>query len=178
MTMNLPGSEEPSAEELIGALNALGVHFLAGGESGTRSAGLSPARLLAMLAEQGDARLRLAIVPLLLCRPELARAVPEAISLLSEPGLTNLKLFYTAAALLQQEYGSSLHDLTERWEPLPDLFSKELGVPSRGSLETRLRSLGERHRAASGVAANWIGTYRYAAERLIKRLTWEVEWAT
>ena len=176
--MSLPGGEGLPAEQLIGALNALDVHFLAGGESADPTVALPPARLLAGLAEQRDARLRLAIIPLLLCRPELARVVPEATSLLPEPALTTLKLFYTAAVLLQQEYAVPLRDLTGRWAPLPDLFSKELGVPSGGSLEARLKRLGERHRALSGLAANWIGTYRYGAERLIKRLEWEAQWAT
>ncbi len=169
-------TESVSADELIGTLNALGVHFLAGGE-GIGTSPLPPARLLAALAEQTDARLRLAIVLLLLCRPEFAHAVPEATAHLAEPARTTLKLFYTAAVLLQQEYAVQLRSLLGRSEPLPDLFSKELQVPSAGSLEARLRRLGERHRVLSGLAVNWIGTYRYAAERLIKRLKWEAQWA-
>jgi hypothetical protein len=161
---------------LIGALDGLGVRFLAGGAS-AEPAAIPPARLLAALAEQGDARLRLAIVPLLLCRPELARLVPEVTLLLSEPALTTLKLYYTAAVLLQLEYAIPLRNLTGRWKPLPDLFSSELGVPLRGSLDARLERLGARHQVVSGLAANWIGTYRYGAERLIKRLEWEAQWA-
>jgi len=167
-----------SADELVGALNFLGVHFLAGGESVEPVSTLSPARLLAALAEQADARLRLAIVPLLLCRPELARAVPEAMAYLAEPALTTLKLFYTAAVLLQQEYTSKLQPLLGQREPLPDLFSEELRVSPVDGTEVRLKWLGERHRALSGLAANWTGTYRYAAERLIKRLQWEAQWGT
>jgi len=170
-------NEEQLADELVSALNTLGVHFLAGGETGGASL-LSPAQLLVALAGQTDARLRLAIVPLLLCRPDLARAVPEATMQLTEPALTTLKLFYTAAVLLQQEYAAKLRDLLGRWEPLPDLFSKELKVPSAGSPEARLKRLGERHRTLSGLAANWIGTYRHGAERLIRRLEWEAQWAT
>ena len=168
-------AESATADELICALNALGVHFLVGGES-VGASPLPPARLLAGLAEQTDARLRLAIVPLLLCRPEFAHAVSEAAARLTEPAWTTLKLFYTAAVLLQQEYAVQLRSLLGRWEPLPGLFSQELQVPSTGSPEARLRRLGERHRVSSGLAANWIGTYRYAAERLIKRKEWEARW--
>jgi len=164
------GREEASADELISALNALGVHFLAGGESGGLPPALPPARLLAALAQQTDARLRLAIVALLLCRPDLARAVPEAAAHLIEPALITLKLFYTAAVLLQQEYAAQLHHLLGQWEPLPGLFSEELQIPPTDNTEARLKRLGERHRALSGLAANWIGTYKYAAERLLKRL--------
>ena len=169
--------EEKSADELIGTLNALGVHFLAGGESAIPDSALPPARLLAALAQQVDARLRLAIVALLLCRPDLACAVPEAAAHLTEPALTTLKLFYTAAVLLQQEYAAPLHHLLGRWEPLPDLFSRELRILPVDSAEAGLKRLSERHRALSGLAANWIGTYKYAAERLIKRLEWEAQWA-
>ena len=56
--------EERTADELVSALNALGVRFLAGGEDVESPATLPPARLLAALAQQRDARLRLAIVPL------------------------------------------------------------------------------------------------------------------
>ncbi len=168
--------EETSADELIGALNALGVHFLAGGENVISAPALPPARLLAALAQQADARLRLAIVALLLCRPDLARAVPESAAHLTEPALTTLKLFYTAAVLLQQEYAAQLHHLLGPWEPLPDLFSRELKILPADSTEARLKRLSERHRALSGLAANWIGTYKYAAERLIKRLEWEAQW--
>ena len=169
--------KEASGDELIGALNALGVHFLAGGESVVPFPALPPARLLAALAQQTDARLRLAIVAFLLCRPELAHAVPEATAYLIEPALTTLKLFYTAAVLLQQEYAAQLHDLLGQWEPLPGLFSEELQIPPTDNTEARLKRLSERHRALSRLAANWIGTYKYAAERLIKRLEWEAQWA-
>jgi len=171
-----PRSERPSADELISTWNALGVHFLVGGESPPEAV-LPPARLLAALAEQEDARLRLAIVPLLLYRPALACTVPETLSLLAEPALTRFKLFYTAAVLLQEEYAAALEKLTGQRVRLPERFSRELGVTSRGKPEARLKRLGERHRAVSGVAANWIGTYRHGAERLIRRLEWEAQWA-
>ncbi|MGC9335259.1 MAG: hypothetical protein ACP5JJ_13985 [Anaerolineae bacterium] len=174
--MSQPRSERPSADELISALNALGVHFLSGGESPPEAV-LPPARLLAALAEQEDARLRLAIVPLLLYRPGLACTVPETLSLLTEPAQTRFKLFYTAAVLLQEEYAAPLEKLAGQQVRLPDLFSRELGIPSGGQPDARLKHLGERHRAVSGVAANWIGTYHHGAERLIRRLELEAQWA-
>ncbi len=174
--MSRPRSEQPSADELISALNALGVHFLIGAESPPETV-LPPATLFAALAEQEDARLRLAIIPLLLYRPELARAVPEALSLLAEPAQTRFKFFYTAAVLLQEEYAVPLEKLARQQVRLPDLFSRELSIPSRGRPDARLKRLGERHRAVSGVAANWIGTYHHGAKRLIRRLEWEAQWA-
>jgi hypothetical protein len=132
---------------------------------------------LAGLAEQSDARLRLAIVALLLRRPDLADAIPEVVTHLTEPAGTSLKLYYTAAMLLQQKHADELGRLLEVRQRLPDLFSIQLGVPAGGSVEARLQTLAERHRAWSGLTVNWIGTYEHAAERLIRRLTLEAQWA-
>lgn len=165
-------TEDRSVDELVSALNSLGAHFVAGGAIATPPE-LTPARLLAALAEQSDARLRLAIVALLLRRPDLANAAQEAIVRLAEPARTMLKLYYTAAMLLQQKHAGQLYRLIGPRESLPDLFSGELGIPTSGSIEARLQALGKRHRDLSGLAANWVGTYEHAAERLFKRMEHE-----
>lgn len=165
----------PSADELVGALNALDVPFLSGGVK--RSQTLPSAQLMAGLAIQDDARMRLALIPLLLSRPDLApAAVLEANSYLSGVGAFNLKLFYTAAMLLQKTYRLKLETLLGQQEPLPDLFGETLAITPIGSPATRLRELGERHKALIGVRANWVGTYHHGAKRLIKRLQCEIEW--
>ncbi len=167
-----------SADELVAELNALGLHFVTGGEAITPARSLQPAELFAALAQQSDARLRLAIVALLLYRPELAPAVPDALTWLREPAQMTLKLFYTAAVLLQQAYADRLRRLLGQYDSLPDFFSEELGVPVTDSPLARLRRLAECHRALSGLAANWLGTYEHAAERLFKRMEREAQWAT
>ena len=111
------------------------------------------------------------LLPLLLSRPDLApAAVLEANSYLSGVGAFNLRLFYTAAMLLQQTYRSKLDELLGQRQPLPDLFGEKLAITAIGSSETRLRELGERHKALIGVRANWVGTYHHGAKRLIKRV--------
>ena len=166
------------ADQLVAELNTLGVHFVTGSSSPGPEPALPPTELLANLAQQSEARLRLAIIPLLLSRPDFAPAVPRALSQLNEPAQLTLKLFYTAAMLLQQLHASRLHGLLGRWEPLPDLFSEELGLRAEGGPQVRLKHLGERHHILSGLAANWVGTYAHAAERLMKRLEWEARWET
>ena len=167
-----------SAEALTAELNNRGLHFIAGNTSPKETSTLSPGVLLAGLAEQGDARLRLAIIALLLYHPELARSIPDALALLGKHEQINLKLFYTAAVLLQQKYSQQLQRHVRDWQPLPDLFSAELGLPTLGSPDTRLQALGEHHRQASNLAANWVGTYQYAVTRLLKRLEKEATWTT
>lgn len=165
----------PSADELVAALNALDVPFLNGGTKSNRT--VSPAQLIAGLAIQRNARMRLALIPLLLSRPDFAPAdVLKANSYLSGIEASTLRLFYTAAMLLQETYQSKLDKLLGQKQALPNLFGEMLAITRIGSTETRLRELGERHKALSGVRANWVGTYHHGAKRLIKRLECEVEW--
>jgi hypothetical protein len=166
-----------STGRLVTELNRLGVHFVTGGEPEPSDPPLSPVELLADLARQSEARLRLALIPLLLVHPELATAMPEALIRLSAREQLTLKLFYTAAVILQQLYADQLRPLLGLYDALPDRFTDELGIPVSGEGATRLKHLGKRHRAASGLAINWVGTYHHAAERLLKQLTLEAEWS-
>ncbi|MGB0383287.1 MAG: hypothetical protein ACPGWR_00560 [Ardenticatenaceae bacterium] len=170
----------PTGDELVGALNQLEVHFLSGE---ARQATLSPAQLIAGLAMQANTRMRLALIPLLLSHPNFAPDAKDAASALSGTVALNLKLFYTAAMLLQHRYNEQLDKLLGKREPLPDWFSQELGISltdfadGQASLwDKRLKELGERHKVLLGVKANWAGTYHHGAKRLIKRLRCEIEW--
>lgn len=170
--------KEFDPDELVSTLNSLGIHFVAGGEKVRKLAyAMSPSELLAALARQSDARLRLAIIAVLLYRPEFANAVPEAITRLAEPAQSTLELFYTAAMLLQQKYADRLQSLLGAREPLPDFFSRQLGIATSGDAQFRLKQLAERHRVWSGLDINWLGTYEHAVERVIKRLERESQWA-
>jgi len=169
--------EMKSADELIAQLDALGLHFVIGGAIAEPAQSLSPEELLAALAQQPDARLRMALIALLLYHPEFALAVPAALTRLNESDQLTLKLFYTASVLLQWIHAERLRRLLGQWEPLPDLFSQELGISPAGNPRTQLRRLSERHRVLAGLAANWMGTYEHAAERLMTRLEREAEWA-
>jgi hypothetical protein len=60
-----------SADRLVTELNRLGVHFVTGGELEWSAPSLPPAELLAGLASQSEARLRLALIPLFLVHPRI-----------------------------------------------------------------------------------------------------------
>ena len=166
-----------SADRLVTELNRLGVHFVTGGELEWSAPSLPPAELLAGLAAQSEARLRLALIPLLLVHSELAAAIPEALAGLSEREQLTLKLFYTAAVILQQCHAEQLRALLGRYDPLPDHFATDLGIPTVGDCLDRLKHLGEQHQALSGLAINWVGTYRHAADRLLRHLALEGQWS-
>lgn len=72
-----------SANGLVTELNRLGVPFLTGGEPGRAAASLSPEELVVGLTTQPDARLRLALIPLLLVHPELVAVVSAVLPRLS-----------------------------------------------------------------------------------------------
>lgn len=166
-----------SADRLVTELNRLGVHFVTGGEPEWSVPPLSPEELLTGLVSQSEARLRLALIPLLLTHPELATVVPEALARLPEREQLTLKLFYTAAVILQQCHAEQLRAFLGQYDPLPDRFAAELGMPSAGDCLDRLKYLGERHQALSGLAINWVGTYHHAADRLLRQLSLEVQWS-
>lgn len=166
-----------SADRLVTELNRLGVHFVTGGELEQSAPSLSPAELLAGLASQSEARLRLALIPLLLVHPELATAVFGALAQLTQQQQLTLKLLYTAAVILQQCHAEQLQAFLGRYDALPNQFATDLGIPMVGDCLDRLKQLGERHRALSGLAINWVGTYRHAADRLLRQLSLEVQWS-
>ena len=169
-----------SVNDLIAELHALGLHFVIGPSKPRTSKRLAPSTLLAGLAQQTDGRLEMALIALFLYQPAFSEAIPNTLEKLDKKSKINLKLFYTAAMLLQQIYAKPLRHLRGQsaLKPLPDLFSEELEVAPAGSPQVRLRQLAVRHRILSGWSINWLGTYQYAAKRLITRLEKEVKWAT
>jgi hypothetical protein len=65
---------------------------------------IRPSALLADLVRQPSARVRNAVIAVLLAYPDYAEAVPAALERLRPAEQQTLRLFYTAAVLLQQEY--------------------------------------------------------------------------
>ncbi len=166
-----------STDDLGKTLLALGIRFIAGEVISEPSAILSPTALLKGLVRSRDARYRMAVIPLLLSRPDFAARVKRTIIELEEPARSYLKLFYTAAMLLQQEHSERLETMLGARPALPDLFSRELGLAGDGDPITCLKELADRQRVLTRLSINWLGTYEHAAERFIKRLEHEAEWA-
>lgn len=165
-----------TADELVGALDARGVPFLTGGVQSARALALTPTELLLGLARDQDARVRLAVIPLLLRHPEFAAQAQEAAARLSGDARRTFELFYTAARLLQQKYSAPLDDLLGTQPSLPDLFSGELGLVLSSDVEAARRQLAERHAALLGLSANWAGTYEHAAKKFIRFLELRAQW--
>jgi hypothetical protein len=170
------GSPMISNDDLVRELDRLDVPFLYSDLPAAQDAHVDPVTLLASLAASDEARVRLAIIPLLLRRPELAGHAPAAQLLFSEAQVA-LKCYTAAAVILQQKYAQRLRALGLPGDGLPDWFSAELGVPAGGGVDERLAALARRHAALSGDDINWAGTYEHGAQSFMKfyqhRLRWK-----
>lgn len=116
-----------------------------------------PTRLITKLAQSGEARLRLSLIPLFLEHPEYAPRVLNIAKKLDQFARLTLQCYYSAAVWLakkHQQIGASL----------PDHFSKELNLVPVEDPEENLRALAERHKELSGSYVNWLATYRHAEQ--------------
>jgi hypothetical protein len=162
-----------SGDQLAAELHRLGVPYVHGAGG---SSPLAPADLLAGLAASGEARLRVALIPLLLWRPHLASAAREAVQRCSPTAQTVLTCYYTAAHILQKKQAHRLDTLGVESLPLPDLFSEQLGLASSGDSDRRLTRLARRHAELSGDFINWRGTYEHAADTFLARQERALRW--
>ena len=105
-------------EELVAELELLGVRYLSRQSSYQASRVRPPETLLADLVRQPSARVRAAVIAVLLAHPEYADAVPVALEQLLPAERLTLQSFYAAAVLLQQEHADRLRAfLGTRWRP-------------------------------------------------------------
>jgi len=166
-------SNPPDEERLVAELEQLGVRYLSRQSAYQAKRVRPPQKLLADLVRQPSSRVRTALIAVLLAHPEYGGVVPSVVLSLPTAEQWTLKLFYTAAVLLQKEYAARLQIfLGEDWCWLPDWFSKELNLPSAAPGE-QLRALAHLHQQETGIVLNWAGTYDNAARHLLHR--WELE---
>lgn len=165
-----------SGAQLANALYALGVDFVLSGKDKASPLKRKPFQLIVSLAESDEARLRLSLIPLLLCHPEYSKYVRAASKLVSPEARLTLQCYYTAAVWLQRKYRERLVPLIGRRPPLPNLFSKELGISTNKNPDANLESLARRHQELSKKQINWVGTYEHGAQRFIVHLEKQKSW--
>ena len=157
-------------EMLVAELYRLGIKHLARLEI-IEPPNIMPIDLIKGLALSEDARVRASLILLFLRHPSFHCYTLEATQQLPLKAAQTLKLFYQVAYYLQIEIESTLRDLLNGWQRLPDLFSQELDLPSTGSsVDELLRLLGGKHRELTNKAYNWSGSYRQNISRFIKHL--------
>lgn len=171
------GEPTQTGDELATELVALGIPFVTGGNYAT-PAKLRPSALLVGLALSEEARLRLALIPLLLKRPDFSSFASTAAAILAQPVRINFQCYYTAAQLLQRKFLTRLQQLLGQQPALPDLFSAELALQSYKYVDEGLHALAQRQAQLSGEWINWLGTYEHAAQRFMIHLEKQKRWHT
>lgn len=162
--MNEPAGYNPpmkhttitTGDQLANALHVLGMNFIMAGEGDDQSLHKHPADLIAALAQSDEARLRLSLIPLFLEHPEYASRVRAVSKRLDPSAQLTLKCYYSAAIWLAKKYQVKA--------PLPDHFSKDLGLTPTNDPDENLKMLAKRHKELSGSLTNWLGTYQHAAQ--------------
>lgn len=167
-----PSEDHREEEHLVAELELLNVRYLSRTTPERADGVRSPDVLLADLVRQPSARVRAAVIAVLLAHPEYAGAVPAALERLDLAGGLTLRLFYTAAVLLQQEHADRLRRFVADRQ-LPDHFSAELGLPEFASPHERLMALGRQHWQQTQARVNWIGTYESVVQHLLR--SWELK---
>lgn len=163
---------------LAAEVTRLGINWTVSDADASPKPQPTPKELIIALASSDEARLRLALIPLFLTRPDYATATVEAAEhLVSKPRVT-LICYYTAAYLLQRKYAERLEGANLPLHTLPDCFSGELEVVPSGEPDAVLAMLARRQADLTGRALNWYGTYEQAAERLLKRSQLDLAWAS
>jgi hypothetical protein len=160
-------------ERLVAELEQLGVRYLSRLTSVKARRIRSADQLLADLVQQPSSRVRAALIAVLLAHPAYGEYVPAALKQLTPEQAQTLKLFYTAAVLLQHQYAATLKTfLGKDYRWLTDFFSAEFNLPLAAPRE-RIKALAKLHQQKTGMTLNWAGTYENAARHLLRR--WELE---
>jgi hypothetical protein len=155
-----------TGDQLSNALHALGVNFIMGGKSDDESLHKHPARLIAALAQSGEARLRLSLIPLFLEHPEYAARVRSIAQKLEPSARLTLQCYYSAAVYLQKKHQTG-------GVTLPNHFSKDLNLTPVDNPDENLRMLAKRHKELSHSFTNWLGTYQHAEQIWLKGLEYK-----
>ncbi len=162
---------------LVAELNARGVHFIAG-DTHTLEPQLLPEELICGLTKSHSPRIRLALIPLLLLRPQLSLYLRDAVNQFDDDfAAITLKCFSTAACILQKKYNTQLQPIAGAiLQDIRDDFSGELGVCVYTQCDLALNALAARQAQLTQLDLNWRETYDQAAQHVLRRYKREATW--
>lgn len=171
-------SAENEREVLVAELQERGIRFLAPSDAAAMSKGkpdsegLADAQLLLALAQHPDPRLRLALIPWFILQPELHITLSDVLRTLSPPARIELQALYMAAVYLQRLWWTRLSFYLDDLDELPDLFSRELGLPSPAERHGKvgLHALAEWHAGQSDYPVNRLTSYEKVMDLLFEQL--------
>lgn len=167
----------PDEDQIVVELHQLGITYLSNRLVTTPKSPRSPEQLLADAIQQPGSRVRTAVLALFLLHPGYTEHLPSALGLLNENQQQLLKLFYTAAVHLQHLYQNDLLAIIgSEFVWLPDLFGEDFGISATLSPQDAIQQLGIRHQEITHSLTNWSGTYKNAAQHLIRYKQREAQW--
>ena len=165
-----------SGAQLANALHSLDVDFVLSDKNNTNPLKRKPLHLITALSESDESRLRLSLIPLFLRHPEYSKYVRPATKEVSPAARLTLQCYYSAAVWLQKKYSERLAILIGKKTNLPNLFAKELVVPTEKDPSENLQVLAHRHQELSKKHINWLGTYEHGAQRFVIHLEKQKAW--
>lgn len=159
-------------EVLVAELRDRGIRFLTPSDAEPGPERLSDAQLLTTLAQHPDPRLRLALIPWFLLHPEIHTVVSSVIHQLPPSARTELQALYMAAVYLQRLWRTRLSLYLGAFEELPDLFSRELGLPPPEERHGKvgLHALAEWHAKQCDYPVNRLASYEKIMHLLFEQL--------
>lgn len=160
-------------DRLVAALYANGIRFLANGEEWAgESPALSPTALIAGVASDPDPRLHMALTALFLLHPDWSAFVPDVTATLDGSAAVEVQARYMAAVYLQRFWQTRLGLYLGDFPALPDLYSRELGLPPANERYGKLGlvELAEWHARHSTFPFNRLASYHKAADLLFGQL--------
>lgn len=159
--------ERSGEDQIARELHRPGIRHLSW-DRDTAPGSFTKTSLLVDLASNPDARLRNALVPLFLLRPDYADAVVPAANELAGLSRAHLVCTYSAAVAFQNVHRLRLVGSSDSPLWLPDYFSDELDLSAAQSPDSRLAAIGDCHARLSGEEIDWCGTYRHAVEACLR----------
>jgi hypothetical protein len=162
-------------DQLVAKLRESGVRYLVPTDArADESKSLNTLDLLNRLAESGDPRLRHSLIGLFILHSDWADLAEQLAASLQGAARIELIAHYMAAVYLQRMWRTRLGFYLEV-QLLPDLFSKQLDLPSPEIRfgKTGLRALANWHAAQLGTVFNYLSAYEKAIDLLFEQLKQE-----
>lgn len=162
-------------DQLVAKLREAGVRYLVPTDARLdETQSIDPLNLIRQLAESDDPRLRHSLIGLFILHSDWSDFAQQLSDQLTEPARTELIAHYMAAVYLQRKWRTRLGFYMDV-QPLPDLFSVQLGLPLPEIRfgQTGLYALAKWHADQLETIYNYFSVYEKTMDLLFEQLKQE-----
>lgn len=135
-------------------------------QASNASPSLLPAELLAALCDHPEARMKMAMIALLLRQPSFGQYVPDAFTLVKNKAY--FQCYTTAAFYLQQLYQNELTRYFGAQPFLQNWFAALFQTAPNASAEQGLQTVAVQQAHWVNPFTNWLGGYQHVAQRMLR----------